>query len=38
MPRQKEAIKYPIVDLKNEINEAKLDKNNPLRAHEDKEN
>ena len=38
MPRLKKSIKDPIVDLKNKINKAKLEKKNLLRAHEDEEN
>ena len=38
MPRLKKAIKDPIVDLKKDINKAKLEKRNLLRAHEDEDN
>ena len=41
MPILKKSIKYvkdPIVDLKNKLNKAKLDRRNLLRAHEDEEN
>ena len=41
MPIRKKAIRAvqdPIIDLKKKLNEAKLDKRNLLRAHEDEDN
>ena len=38
MPRCKKAMKYPIVGMKKKLKKEKLDKSNPLRAHEDEDN